>query len=405
LGSKVAIIQIVITLLFSLMVSSPVWAKNWNNSSDYEEPRMIKFPSDFFVDKIKGASCYGRRDKSSEPYLLSRFNFLIKEDVSGLIKIETGTLDSTSTSLTVNHDYISRRWASLLDLTYDAASSGDVNKIRSIKQVLVLIAKNRTVLGAASPDDADGGCWKNGNENSTCRYHHSQHAGFVLIATLISAIVLEEHLSKDERKILDAYFNEAYEHFINPLATKPLKALGFYEFADYGIGVLAYSRWTRDEKLARLELRRRYFSLVKKIENSGYINNNSYRGYRGYWYHTLGAENALAYSMIARNFGADFFNMPKLKAKFQKLVEKTIEGNEDAAIFEKLPQKGKNRITDKSKARPHMHQLAINLPVVLKNEFGVNVKLNEVYLRKSKSETVSRFVGFNADCYYQSNNH
>jgi hypothetical protein len=49
-----------------------------------------------------------------------------------------------------------------------------------------------------------------------------------------------------------------------------------------------------------------------------------------------------------------------------------------------------------------MHQLAINLPTVLENEFNVTIIQNPTYLRKSKDETVSRFVGFNADCYYQS---
>ena len=399
---------LIVTGLISLGLSGNVWAANWNSGSqgtqksDYKDPQVIIFPKDFFVEKIKGNSCYGSGAWNQEPLSNGMFDLLIQDEVSKLTSIDSKTLEDTSTSLTVNHDYISRKWALLLDLTYDAVASENQSKIEAVKDILVSMAKNRVLLGATKPEEHDGQCWKDGNQNAKCKIHFSLHSGYTFVAAMISAIVLEEHITAQEKKMLDEYFSESYERYIRPLTLGQLKSKGLYEFADYGIGVLAYARWTKDEKLAKLELKRRYFSFLQKIEDDGFLKENSYRGYRGYWYHTLGVEGVFAYSMIARNFGVDFFNMPLLKAKFSKIVEKTVQGNSDVLLFEKLPKRGKNRITDKSKARPHMHQLAINLPTVLENEFKVTIVQNPIYLRKSKDETVSRFVGFNADCYYQS---
>ena len=292
---------LIATGLISLGLSGNVWAANWNSGSqgtqksDYKDPQVIIFPKDFFVEKIKGNSCYGSGAWNQEPLSNGMFDLLIQDEVSKLTSIDSKTLEETSTSLTVNHDYISRKWALLLDLTYDAVASENQSKIEAVKDILVSMAKNRVLLGATKPEEHDGQCWKDGNQNAKCKIHFSLHSGYTFVAAMISAIVLEEHITAQEKKMLDEYFSESYERYVRPLTLGQLKSKGLYEFADYGIGVLAYARWTKDEKLAKLELKRRYFSFLQKIEDDGFLKENSYRGYRGYWYHTLGVEGVFAY--------------------------------------------------------------------------------------------------------------
>ena len=93
---------------------------------------------------------------------------------------------------------------------------------------------------------------------------------------LYSAIVLEEYLQNDEREILDAYFKRAYKKFIHPIASKHAKIEGLWEFWNYRLGVLAYSRWTRNAKLAAKELKRQKSQFSRRIKKSGYVYTNSY---------------------------------------------------------------------------------------------------------------------------------
>ena len=61
-------------------------------------------------------------------------------------------------------------------------------------------------MGATKPEEHDGQCWKDGNQNAKCTIHFSLHSGYTFVAAMISAIVLEEHITAQEKKMLDEDF-------------------------------------------------------------------------------------------------------------------------------------------------------------------------------------------------------
>lgn len=84
------------------------------------------------------------------------------------------------------------------------------------------------------------------------------------------------------------------------------------------------------------------------------------------------------------------------------LQKKTLLGGQSLKKFAyKLPL-AKNAARDPADARPHMHQLAVSLPMMIKKEFNITVPTAARYDRLVKNETTGRFIGFNADCYYES---
>ena len=63
-------------------------------------------------------------------------------------------------------------------------------------------------------------------------------------------------------------------------------------------------RWTNNKKLAAKEINFRLKYIDKIFYDDGYINNNSFRGYRGLWYHSYGLNSALGYIYLAHLWGA-----------------------------------------------------------------------------------------------------
>ena len=345
----------------------------------------ITFPADFFTETISCPQCVT--------------DIRWGHDEKEIAFLDANKMLDHNNSLTVTHDQLSYKWSNILSKTYTAVAANDADGIADVIDTLLFIADHNALLGTK---EAKGKCWLGGDKNAKCGYHTKQHAGFTFNAMVMSATVIKEHLTKDELKVLNTYYKKGYNKFIKPLAEAPLKNKGLYEFADYGIGVLAYAHWTNDKKLAKKELKRRHANWLKKISDDGLINQNSFRGHRGYWYHTLGANGVFGYALIAREFGWDFFADPKLGPKLQALAESVYAGDQDIQVFLDLPFSAKNAAKDIEDARHHMHQLSLGLPSILANEYGITVGVNHTYQHKSSRETVDRQTGFNADCYYSS---
>jgi hypothetical protein len=152
-----------------------------------------------------------------------------------------------------------------------------------------------------------------------------------------------------------------------------------------------------------------------RIKKSGYIYVNSWRGVRGYWYHTLGVNSALSYSLLAKEYGVNLFEHPKLKKKYIAMIEKTILGSDDIRsleVDENNPQgpgylkfqskgfKGHTYSTDLDDERWYIHQDSVNLIPIAKEEYNLDAPVG-IFLNPSKPVPVS--AGFNATCYYESN--
>ena len=79
-----------------------------------------------------------------------------------------------------------------------------------------------------------------------------------------------------------------------------------------------------------------------------------------------------------------------------------MEGDQDYSSFKKLGTRGNNVSRDPKDAKPHMHQLAVSLPTIMLKEFGMWANNSYTYNRLVKYESIDKFIGFNADCYYSS---
>ena len=170
--------------------------------------------------------------------------------------------------------------------------------------------------------------------------------------------------------------------------------------------MLAYANWTGDAGLAESDMRKTGKIISKLIDRNGYINNNSWRGVRAYWYHTLGADNMLGYAVVAREHGVDLFQDRRVGPKLAALAEATLEGVVDYDKFVSKGNKGtgysENYSTDPRDARRHMHQMAVSLPDFVREEFGIEVPTIGKYDALVRGESVDRFIGFNAACFYES---
>tara|TARA_B100001287_G_scaffold275255_1_gene282428 strand:- start:1644 stop:2927 length:1284 start_codon:yes stop_codon:yes gene_type:complete len=356
------------------------------HSGSLDAKNPINFPDDLLVDQIKGKQCVVAKTEGLPP--------------KDLAKINANKLFENDTSLTVNHDGLSDRWSELLRQTYKAEATNNKRLAQDVVATLVYIAKAEALLSTRK--FGNSGCWGDGDKNATCHNHTPQHTSFTFMAMMYSAIILKEHMTENDQQILSKYFKKAYNKFVKAYASASLHDNGFYEWGDGGMGVLAYAHWTNDKNLAYKEIKIRRNSMLKTITKDGYINNNSFRGNRGYWYHTLGANSMFGYAIMARSFGVDLFKDEYLGPKLKLVALRTLEGNQDYSTFKNLKSRGNNASLDSEDARPHMHQMAVSLPSIMASEFGMAVNPRPDYKRKVKYESIDKFIGFNADCYYSS---
>ena len=93
--------------------------------------------------------------------------------------------------------------------------------------------------------------------------------------------------------------------------------------ANGGIGRLAYAHWTNDIQLAKDEFKKRFNQIDRLTLKDGYYNNNSFRGVRALWYHSMGLDNVLGYIAIAKAWNVEVpeivLNKAKLSAKVNNL--------------------------------------------------------------------------------------
>ena len=141
-----------------------------------------------------------------------------------------------------------------------------------------------------------------------------------------------------------------YKKFLKPIQFKK-NDKGFYAMANGGLSTLVYASWTEDKKLAAKEINHTFKQIDKLFYDDGYINDNSFRGLRGQWYHSYGVDIALGYIYIAELWGA---NVPKnIQDKIfnsVKIVNLAITDPEKFLERKNPNGLARNRITDPKKA-------------------------------------------------------
>ena len=354
----------------------------------------IKFPRKFYTDKIK--TCNAMPNKSFE------LNYYYKQ-VEGLIGYDWPSDHiKNSNSLTVKHEKITVPIKIFLTATHNAISEGDKKSIEKAKKLLIDLAKADTLYDSISIEGLKSKpkCWANNNPNSPCWYHQYEFARGVFSNYIIGALWLKSELNDDEFKIVNKYIKKMYKKFLKPVEFEK-KDSGIYQMANGGASILIYASWTNNKKLAAKEINFRFKEFDKLIYEDGYINNNSFRGYRGQWYHSYGLNIALGYVYIAELWGAKIPH--KLKSKLVNSSKVANLAITDWKKFKSREYKGENinKISDPSNAIKHTHQMAIGIDKLMEVVTGIRLENDPVYLQKRNyhlKDGIDDLIGFNPHC-------
>jgi hypothetical protein len=354
----------------------------------------INFPGKFYSNKIE--TCMAMPDTTFE------LDFY-KKRVEGLIGYDWhADHQANSNSLVVNHDNITVPIKVFLAATHNAIGKNEKGNIEIAKKLLVDLAKANTLYDSISIEGLKSKpkCWANNDPNSPCWYHEYEFARGVFSNYMIGALWLKSELTKDEFKIVNKYIKKMYKKFLKPVEFKKQDA-GIYQMANGGASTLVYASWTNNKKLAAKEINFRFKEFDKLIYDDGYINNNSFRGYRGQWYHSYGLNITLGYVYVAELWGA------KIPEKLQKKINNSAKvanlAITDWKKFKSREFKGKNRnkISDPSNAIKHTHQMAIAIDKLMEVITGIKLENDPVYLQKRKmhlKDGIDDLIGFNPNC-------
>ena len=382
-----------------------VHAANFNQKKfKVDEP---KFSSYFYSDNvgIPGCAEYNQKRQFKQLKSLMDFRTFKIEKVIGYDWEKDHS--ENSNSLTVYHDSISIPARLLFALSQTAVASQDDELLKHAKRLVSEIAKADTLSNTMTVAEvrAKGKrCYDGkGNTKAVCNFHSPQFAMQFTGNYMVSASLLWPHLSESEQDVVSGYADRMYKAYVRPVFDQLRKGKTQYsQMGNGGIAVLAYAYLKDDRQLAQKAFNQIFQNINKVFMNDGYIKGTSFRGVRGFWYHTYGVNSALAVLHLARQWNVD---IPKEVEDKVKASAKLINvGIDDLQKFEsrKSPTgKQYNASYDKKDARPHVHQMAIAIKALSQSAVNVFLKTDadSEYVRKSKQEHPSDFtIGFNPKC-------
>ena len=378
----------ILTFFIIFILSFPVYAKV--SSKD------INFPGKFYTKEIQSCSIM-------PPYYLSSKR--IEDKIRSLIGYDwPNDWKKHSNSMNVIHGGITEPMNFFYVATYNALINKDENDILKAKKILLDFAQNEILYDSIGFNAVKKKprCWKNNDPNSPCWYHQYEFAKDVLANYILVAILLKDQLSSKEFEIVDKYIAKFYKKFLKPQLNEKHEK-GFFAMANGLTGILIYSSWKEDDKLAAKTINKVFNMIDDLFYEDGYINNNSFRGYRGQWYHSYGLNSALGFVYVAKLWGAD---VPDSIQK--KLIKSSEVANLAILDWEKFKERkytggeNLNKISDPKNAIKHSHQEAYSLSKLM--ELVTNIKLEKdiAYLYKMRENQgyngLDRLVGFNANC-------
>ena len=374
-----------------------------SSSNNVNEPESglvkssdISFPGKFYTTEI--SAC-----KAVVPVTFSS-NYSINF-VKGLVGYDWHADHSAnSNSMNVYHQNITEPINMFMAATHNAIGNDNQANTKIATKLLIDLAKTDTLYDSIGYIEVKNkpGCYANGDINSPCWYHEYQFASNVFSNYMITALWLKDELNAQEFEIVDKYIKKMYKKFLQPIELHK-EEKGFYAMANGGTSILAYASWTNDKELAAEEIDHRFKEMDRLFYEDGYINNNSFRGYRGQWYHSYGLDIALGYVYIAELWGAEV--PEKLQNKLVKAAEVVNLAIIDWDKFKSRKYDGNqsNAIEDPSNAIKHTHQYAIALDTLMKIITGVELAYDPKYLKKreyqlGKSYGIDELIGFNPNC-------
>ena len=355
----------------------------------------INFPGNFYTTEIE--SC---KAMAGTPTFNSNSSI---EFVEGLIGYDWhADWEANSNSMNVYHKKITGPIKIFMSATHNAIGNNNQANIKIAKNLLIDLAKVDTLYDSIGYIDVKKKpmCYAGGDINSPCWYHEYQFASNVFSNYMITALWLKDELNEQEFKIVDKYIKKMYKKFLKPIEFHK-EEQGFYAMANGGTSILVYASWTNNKKLVAEEINHRFQEMDRLFYEDGYINNNSFRGYRGQWYHSYGLDIALGYVYIADLWGAEV--PEKLHNKLVKASKVANLAITDWDQFKSRKYGGaqSNAIEDPKNAIKHTHQMAIAIDTLMKIVTGVELEHDAVYLQKRKYHTkdgIDDLIGFNPNC-------
>ena len=378
---------------------------------------IVNLPKHFFADQIQGKSCEydlekkgwitlpdHRQDFPKSADKGQKLNVAL-EYLRGIKDVEDQSKNLMGNSLTVDHSEITSRLGLLQLLTIDAVSRNDSEQADRIAELLVEFAETTPFVELIDWQRglSRGDCWGGGDKNSGCSFHGTEIIALAVQTITISSVILKDHFGSENLKKINNYITEYHKKLVIPTSNKLARGDAFYS-ADFSLSLLGFGIFLEDKALLADELIDRSLHLARKVYDDGAISGASFRGNRGYWYHTLNHENVFAFAGVARTLGFDLLRSAGLRNKFQSLADATIGGSKDVAAFEKKYsyEKVDNASKDKSDARPHVHQMSIGLPFYIANEYQRPLTLQSGYLSRVSAYPFSPYVYFGGECFYES---
>jgi hypothetical protein len=365
--------------------------------ADMSNADEIKFPGKFYTTELNTCSALNEKDTFK--------NISIINTVKGLVGYDwPADHTANSNSITVKHDNITIPIKKMMTATHQAIANDNTMEIKIAIELLIDIAEADTLYDSIGAQELKGKpmCWQNNNPFAPCPSHEHGFAAGVFSNYMITALWLKDELTKKEYKIVNSYIKKMYKKFLLPRQMKPTGP-GIYQMANGGLSTLVYASWTNDKKLALKEINYRLKIFDKRIFDDGYIDNNSFRGYRSQWYHSYGLNVVLGYVYIADLWGVTIPN--KLQQKIVKASNLVNLAITDKVKFRSRAKtftgKTRNAINDPSKAIPHTHQMAIAIDTLMLEVAGVTMLEDPLYLSKRKWHTVDGIddlIGFNPNC-------
>ena len=377
-------------IVLGLLLSGSAYAK--------VKSKDITFPGKYYTKEIKSCSALPSRVKFDNAE-----TFKTIEDVVGFDWAKFHT--ETGTSLIVNHDVITVPGKLMLTAIQHAIANNNQTNLDRGKDLLLRIAKADTLYNSISYEELQKKprCWVNNDPDSPCWYHEFEFAGQTFGNFMIAAIYLKSEFNEKELKEMNRYIEKMYKKFLKPIQFRK-NGKGFYAMANGGLSTLVYASWTNNKKLAAKEINHTFNEIDSLFYKDGYINDNSFRGLRGQWYHSYGVNIALGYVYIAKLWGAKVPEKVQNKlVNSAKVVNLAITDPDKFAERKNPNGKARNRIKNKNSATPHTHQMAIAIDTLMEIVAGIELEHDPIYLSKRKMhipDGTDDLIGFNPNCIH-----
>lgn len=379
-------------------------AVKWNNnsSSKANEPSFSKF---IYGEEIGKPGCFYQTDipEDGAKRVVELISYKAAKKVVGFDWMAEHSKNSTS--LSVNHENMSKPSRHLFALSQTAvATSEDALKQKAI-QLVVELAETETLLNTPSLKEVRGGrCYGGkGDTKAYCAFHVVQFAAQFAGNYYVSLSFLLPYMTENQKRIVLSYSRALFEKYVYPVNQNLGKDKEqFSQMANMSLAVLYYAYITEDQKLAQKTFAETFRNIDTVFLDDGYILGTSFRGVRGFWYHTYGTNSAMALMHIANVWGVDVPTY--ISEKVKKSSELINLGIADLDKFHerKSPTgKIKNASYNPADAIYHVHQLAIGIDQLSQVTVGVdlNVEADKDYIEKRVGEYPNDWtIGFNPQC-------